>query len=125
MTALDHLSSAQFYPIEEVGRLRSQYTDGEGHALTVAQGYHSPQRWDAYEQDTAQAKGYRSAEDYHGALMSHMREHGLGNPLAFSEGGDLVNGHHRYYAARDLGWTHVAAEPWQEKPMRDVPGWDR
>jgi hypothetical protein len=113
--------------MHEIGQLRSQYTDGNGHTLTVAQGYDSPQRWDRYEQDLAQARGFPSAESYHDALTAHMREHGQGNPLSYGKEGDLVNGHHRYYAARDLGWTHIAAEPWRDKqpPLKDVPGWDR
>ena len=124
MTASDHLSRAQFYPIEQIGGLKSQIP-----GLSVEQSYYTtPTRWDETEQHYAQAKGYGSAHEYHEALKSHIREHGVAVPVAFDRRGSLMNGHHRYYAARDLGLTHIPAErldPRNTSPVPDVPWWDR
>lgn len=120
MAAEDHLSEAQWVPIEHIGGLRSQVP-----GLTVEQSYYdSPTRWDDYEQEMAQAKGYPSAQHYHEALKDHMRANGMENAVTW-RGQDLSNGHHRYYAARDLGWSHIKAEPYQGQRVRDVPGWDK
>ena len=45
-------------------------------------------------------------------------------PVTFSGGWSLVNGHHRYFAARDLGWTRIPAELFDHKPVPAIPGWD-
>jgi hypothetical protein len=120
MAASDHLSAAQFRPIEEIGAMPSQYGN-----MTVEQAYQGPERYDEMEQEYARNKGYNSAQEYQAALRDHVAEHGIKNPLVYGSGG-LGNGHHRYFAARDLGMTHIPAEPWGPKSkIQDVPGWDK
>lgn len=126
MSATDHLNQTQFRPIEEIGKLRSQYYSGTGtEPMTVEQAYQAGE----HLHDVADpATGMEvTGEEYMGKLRSHMAASGLQNPVNYGPN-DLMDGHHRYAAARDLGWTQIPAKPWSrgDSYRRDpeVPGWD-
>jgi hypothetical protein len=113
-------------PIDEVGRLESQYDD-----LSMAGAYDDPRRFDEDADAYAQFKGYADARAYQDALTEHVREHGIVNGISIGSAyypgkhpAGVVNGMHRYFAARDAGLTHVPVQPQRPTPLPPVPGWD-
>ena len=42
-------------------------------------------------------------------LMESLRRHGQLNPITISRENELIAGHRRYLAARELGWQHIEA----------------
>lgn len=107
MSARDNLSPMQF-PVEKLGEMPSQWGSGK----TNEEIYQNPaDRFDAVEDKYARNKGFNSAREYHEHLVSDIRDNGVQTPLHVSEGAGrwprIINGHHRFFAARDLGLTEV------------------
>jgi hypothetical protein len=140
MAATDHLSGAQFMPIEKVGQMRS----GNFPGMTVEEEYQARMRGEAPQRqnDDARARhhGFRDASDYQAAITGSIRTRGMVNAPEFRhdqvwnddrEDYDrtgtqtMTTGHHRYTAARNLGWTHLPVK--EQGPYgsdnRPVPGW--
>lgn len=108
------LSGAQF-PLEDISAMRS----GDFHGMTMGQ---------TYDELTASQRlrpPQRTKEVYHPSsgnymakqrrLKQELSEQGQQTPLRtqMNISGSLKrsiveNGHHRYWAARDLGWSHLA-----------------
>jgi hypothetical protein len=101
VAASDHLSGSQFpsVPTEKVGRMKSG--DWRG---TVE---------DAYQRQlAAKASGLGDWPVQQQELNEDIRANGITSPIDISPGHrKLLNGHHRYYAARETGLS--------EMPYRD------
>ena len=94
MSASDNLSQNQFMDIDKVGRLWSGDPDFKGRKV---------HELDEYEVSAHDAGGYddRTKSNYQ-ELESHVSKHGVQEPLVVS-GRTLLDGHHRYTAAKKLG----------------------
>jgi hypothetical protein len=79
MAATDHLSGAQFMPIEKVGQMRS----GNFPGMTVEEEYQARMRGEAPQRqnDDARARhhGFRDASDYQAAITGSIRTRGMVN----------------------------------------------
>lgn len=92
---------------------------------TVEQAYQENAH-DSFEQNHAQNHGFASSHEYLGALAKHVQQHGIANPVSLSPNGQhMVNGHHRYNVARELGYTHLPVNTFQGRKVNDVAGWDK
>src|SRR5260370_5651241 len=88
-------------------------------------------RFDEVADDHAQFKGYADARAYQAALTEHIHAHGIANAIGLGpayetqrfEAG-VVNRQHRYFAARDLGLTHLPSRPHRLTPIARVTGWE-
>jgi len=94
MSAQDHLSRVQFMDTDKVGRLWSGDQDFKGRKV---------QDLDEYDVSAHDAGGHEdpTVSNYQ-ELESHVKEHGIRTPLVVS-GRTLLDGHHRYTAAKKLG----------------------
>lgn len=110
MAASDHLGP-QFQRLSYLGSLPSQYADDYHEKdLSVEEAYQDPAiRFGQDEQNYARHKGFSSAEEHQESLMSDVRAHGFREPVVYHSTAGLSDGHHRYFAARDLGLKHAPA----------------
>jgi ParB family chromosome partitioning protein len=53
-------------------------------------------------------------------LVDSMRQRGLINPITIESDGTLIAGERRLRAARELGWTEVAAHVWKEDAAEEL-----
>jgi ParB-like chromosome segregation protein Spo0J len=53
-------------------------------------------------------------------LVDSMRQRGLINPITIKLDGTLVAGERRLRAARELGWTEVAAHVWKDEAVTEL-----
>ena len=127
MSARQWLARYGLAPAAEIGQLESQFP-----GLSMDEAYACGElRFDEVADDHAQFKGYADARAYQAALTEHIHAHGIANAIGLGpayetqrfEAG-VVNGQHRYFAARDLGLTHLPAGPNRIAPMPLVRGWD-
>lgn len=110
MSATDTLNVHQ-WPLDEVGKLRS----GNRLGISVEEEYQAHQRGDFTEGDIehAQAYGFDHPVHYQDELNRHVATHGIATNGYWGPGDEsldenpsdkyLVNGAHRYEAARTLG----------------------
>jgi hypothetical protein len=121
MSSADCLSRYGLAPVEEIGYLESQFP-----GLSMDEAYECDElRFDEVADDHARFKGCADARAYQAALTEHIRAHGIANAIglgpAYEAGrfeAGVVNGQHRYFAARDLGLTHIPAGPNRIAPCR-------
>ena len=121
------IEPGRLVPVEEVGRLESQFPD-----LSMDEAYDAHQlRFSPEADDRARFLGYRDARHYQATLDEHIRQNGIQNPIGICPPYDMErfeagvrNGQHRYFAARDLGLAHIPAQQQALRPMTLVPGWD-
>ncbi len=114
-------------PVEEIGQLESQWP-----GLSMAEAYECHElRFSPEADEYARQRGHADARAYHTALVEHIRVNGIANVIGLGPAHDtgrfpasVVNGQHRYFAARDLGLPTVPAGPNRNVPMPLVPGWD-
>ena len=94
MSARDHLSKPQFMSVKDVGELWSGDHETTGPAKYVTRNH---------------------LRDNIDSLKEDIAKNGVKTPLEVTkdEGGYLLDGHHRYVAARELGMDKV--------PVRYVP----
>jgi hypothetical protein len=121
------IEPGQLVPVEEVGRLESQFPD-----LSMDEAYDAHDlRFSPEADDRARFLGYRDARHYQEALTEHIHRSGIQNPIGICPPYDgrrfeagVGNGQHRYFAARDLGLPHIPAQQQAVRPLPLVPGWD-
>lgn len=129
MAASDHLNGQQFLRADELGSMRSQYAHPDtGQPMTLDEAYARPDvRYNDAANRQARSRGWRDAEQQHVALRQSLRIHGQQNPIFYDrEAQSVDNGHHRYFAGRDLGWDRFKVDD-QTKRNADwtpVAGWD-
>jgi hypothetical protein len=127
VSAVGYLDGYTEVPIDEIGAMESQWM-----GLSMDEAYHCDElRFDAAADAYARQRGHADARAYHEALKDHIRVNGVANTIGLGPAYDsgrfevsVVNGQHRYFAARDLGLTTLPAGPNQNVPMPLVPGWD-
>jgi hypothetical protein len=115
------------WTLGEIGAMESQWPD-----LSMAEAYgHEELRFSQWADDYARDRGHADARAYHEALVKHIRENGIANPIGLGApyeserfGVSVINGQHRYFAAVDAGLTTAPAGPNRIAPMPLVPGWD-
>ena len=117
MTAVDHLRQEQFtqnktymVPISMVDRMQSG--DFPGKTMRGVMRLPADER-----------RGYRTDKHDEAEFVAHVREHGVREPLLVQQtarGATVVDGHHRYAAARKAGVTHVPLRPFypEEGPLQ-------
>ena len=94
MSAQDHLSPKQFMDTDKVGRLWSGDQEFKGRKV---------HELDEYEVSANDAGGHDDpTKSNYQELESHVAKHGVQEPLVIS-GRTLLDGHHRYTAAKKLG----------------------
>jgi hypothetical protein len=129
MAASDNLSPRQFsglMPTGEVGKLESQFPGMSMRAAYQAHG----ERFNPSADDRAKFLGHGDARQYQQDLNDHIAKTGIQNPIAIGKAysrrfdAGVINGQHRYFAARDLGLSHVPVEPHRIRPVPEVPGWN-
>lgn len=121
MVALNgNLNEVQFMPVSEMDNLSSQYP---GHTMAQAYTNHQLRFSDRQDNLNAQELGHPDAESYQNALSQHVAEHGIQNPISVRDT-FVGNGHHRYFAAKDNGLTHVPVVVRGRAASAPVPGWD-
>ena len=94
MSAEDNLSPIQFMDIDKVGRLWSGDQDFKGRKV---------HELDETEVSAHDDGGYDDpTKSNYQELEAHVAQHGVQEPLVVS-GRTLLDGHHRYTAAKKLG----------------------
>jgi hypothetical protein len=124
MSADDHLSGSQFYPMHKLLGMASPNYD-EDDLSVVDDGTTVQDRFPVVKQDIRRSPGY------YGALKTRMQEHGQTRPLVvdtaeFDDGRpSLGNGHHRIYLAHQLGWKgmHAVHDP-EDREIDTDPEFD-
>ena len=101
MSAQDNLNGQQFMNVADVGKLQShiyprltvdEWAASEGSSL------------ESYGQSHASRWGYKDEDD---SLYAQVKEQGVREPLDISHDHMLMNGHHRYAAAKNAGLSKV------------------
>lgn len=96
MAASDHLSPVQFMPLGQVGNLISNDTsfglpDDEGTKV-----------WEVPFEDIIGG----TSEEHYAGLKASIAKEGIREPLEV-KGKRLMEGHHRFYAAKELGLDKI------------------
>jgi ParB-like nuclease family protein len=119
MSAQDNLSPDQFMSVNELGKMPSQWNEGfdedkwhvTGRALTNEEAFNNPSdRLGPRADDRARNFGFNTGAEFQDNLTDNVRQNGMETPIAVSQyqnGSVIQNGHHRWVAARTLGWDKV------------------